>query len=413
MTTPSHAPFDLNAIRAEFPALGRPDAPIFFDNAAGTQVARACIDDMTRYLVEMNANSHGMFETSRRSDACIEDCRAAVADFINAEHVDEVAFGANMTTLTQIFARGLGRDLQPGDEIVTTRIEHEANVSPWLGLEERGVKVHFVDLRPEDVTLDLDSLASVLGDRTRLVAVGRASNAFGTVHPVAEIARMAHAAGALCFVDAVHYSPHGPIDVQALGCDVLVFSAYKMFGPHLGVLWGRREVLERVRPFHLRTVPPVAPDKFETGTQNHEGIAGLHGALRYLESLGDAAAPHRRARLRDAMERVRQVEEGLSLRLLEMLATHPHVRVHGITDPGRLSERVPTFAITIPGKRPIDVATHLAVAGINTWHGNNYALEPMLALGLEHDGGAVRISPVHYNTFEEIDALDRALGALG
>ena len=412
MTLASASPFDVHAVRAQFPALTRPGAPIYFDNAAGTQVVLACIDDMTRYLVEMNANSHGVFETSRRSDACIDDCRAAVADFVNAEHPDEVAFGGNMTTLTQIFARGFGRDLGPGDEIVTTRIEHEANVSPWLALEERGVKVRFVALRPDDVTLDLDSPASVLSERTRLVAVGRASNAFGTVHPVAEVARMAHSVGALCFVDAVHYSPHGPIDVQALGCDVLVFSAYKMFGPHLGVLWGRREVLERVRPYHLRTVPPECPGKYETGTQNNEGISGLHGALRYLESLSDSAAPDRRTRLRDAMERVRQVEETLSLRLLDLFASHRDVRVHGITDPGRVSERVPTFAITVAGHHPLAVAEHLAAASINTWNGNNYALEPMTALGLEASGGAVRISPVHYNTFEEIDALDRALGAL-
>ncbi|NDD31218.1 MAG: cysteine desulfurase-like protein [Proteobacteria bacterium] len=412
MSLASASHFDVHAVRAQFPALTRPGAPIYFDNAAGTQVVQTCIDDMTRYLVEMNANSHGVFETSRRSDACIDDCRAAVADFVNAEHPDEVAFGGNMTTLTQIFARGFGRDLGPGDEIITTRIEHEANVSPWLALEERGVKVRFVALRPDDVTLDLDSLASVLSERTRLVAVGRASNAFGTVHPVAEVARMAHSVGALCFVDAVHYSPHGPIDVQALGCDVLVFSAYKMFGPHLGVLWGRREVLERVRPYHLRTVPPECPGKYETGTQNNEGISGLHGALRYLESLSDSAVPDRQTRLRDAMERVRQVEETLSLRLLDLFASHRDVRVHGITDPGRVSERVPTFAITVAGHHPLAVAEHLAAANINSWNGNNYALEPMTALGLEASGGAVRISPVHYNTFEEIDALDRALGAL-
>lgn len=404
---------DVSSIRDQFPALGPgPDGAttIFFDNAAGTQVPRRCIDRVVDYFVSSNANTHGVFATSRRSDALIEEARAAVADFLGARVAGEVAFGANMTTLTQAFARALGRSLSEGDEIVTTRLEHEANVSPWLALEERGVRVRFADIRLSDMTLDLDSLREEITDRTRLVAVGLASNAFGTVNPVAEVAALAHEAGALCFVDAVHYGPHGPIDVEALGCDVLVCSAYKFFGPHVGALWGRAEVLEQLRAYHLRTVAAVAPDKLEVGTLNHEGIAGTLGALEYLESLGTGGT--RRERLRDAMRRIREYERGLSLATLEELGRCPHVRVYGITDEARVDERVPTFTVTVEGHTPEAVCGRLAEARINAWHGNYYALEPMTRLGLEERGGAVRLSPVHYNTREEIRELGLVLASL-
>jgi cysteine desulfurase family protein (TIGR01976 family) len=405
---------NVETLRREFPALCREEGgrrTIFFDNAAGTQVPRRSIDRIVDYLVSSNANSGGVFATSRRSDALLSECRGAVADFLGASEPREVAFGANMTTLTQAFARAFGRGCAEGDEIVTTRLEHEANVSPWLALRERGVRVRFADIRPEDGTIDLSSLRQELSPRTRLVAVGYASNALGTVNPVRQIAQMAREAGALSFVDAVHYAPHGAIDVAALGCDFLACSVYKFFGPHVGVLWGRLDALEAVEAYPLRTVRPILPDKFEVGTLNHEGIAGTLGALEYLLSIAPGEGS-RRARFVAAFAEIQGYERALSARLLELFGGLPRVRVHGITDPARLAERVPTFAITVEGYTPVEVARKLAEANINVWSGNYYALEPMTRLGLEERGGAVRVSLVHYNTEEEIRALGAALAAL-
>jgi cysteine desulfurase family protein (TIGR01976 family) len=404
---------DIKAIRAEFPALNRQiegRSTIFFDNAAGTQVPRRTIERVTEYYLTSNANTAGAFETSRRTDAMLEEARRAMADFLGAKDMNEISFGPNMTTLTQAFARAFGRSCSEGDEIITTGLEHEANISPWLALEERGVRVRFVDIRP-DATLDLESLQQQLSDRTRLVAVGYASNAFGTINPVERIVKMAHEAGAICFVDAVHYGPHGPIDVTALGCDVLVCSAYKFFGPHIGIIWGRRDLMDGLKTYHIRTVPSTMPDKFEAGTQNHECIAGTIGALEYLESLAPQA-PTRRERLVAALTAIKQYERSLSSQLLEIFEQLPHVRVYGITDKNRLDERVPTFAVTVDGYTPREVAERLAERRINVWSGNYYALEPMMRFGLEERGGAVRISPVHYNTAEEIAMLGEALAAL-
>jgi cysteine desulfurase family protein (TIGR01976 family) len=362
------------------------------------------------YLTTSNANTAGAFGTSVRTDALLDEARRAAADFLGASDPAEVAFGANMTTLTQFFARGVGRSLGEGDEIVTTRLEHDANVAPWLELErERGVRVRFADITPE-ATMDLESMAAAITDRTRVVAVGLASNAFGTINPVARVAAMAHDAGALCFVDAVHFGPHGLVDVAALGCDVLVCSAYKFFGPHVGIIWGRRDVLERTRVAHLRTVPDVIPDKYEVGTLDHEGIAGTLGALEYIESLGEGAT--RRERFRSAFGEIVAWERELSARALEMFATHSNVTVHGIADRSRLAERVPTFAITVDGHTPREVAEACAAADVNVWSGNYYALEPMTRLGLEERGGAVRVSLVHYNLAEELDRLGAVLASL-
>lgn len=409
-------------IRQQFPALelksnGR--QTVFFDNAAGTQVTRQCIERVNDYFLTSNANTGGVFQTSRRSDELIETCRQGVADFIGAKDPNEVAFGPNMTTLTQAFARAFGRSCQPGDEIITTALEHEANISPWLGLAAtQGVKVKFIDISLDDMTIKLDSLREQLSTKTRLVAVGYASNAFGTVNPVREVADLAHSVGAICFVDAVHYSPHGLIDVTELGCDVLAYSIYKAFGPHVGVIWGKRKLMEELQTFHLRTVKNIIPDKFEVGTQNHEAIAGALGSLEYFESLptifglSDTEANTRAAKLGLAMNSIREFEKTISKKLLELFAKHSKVTVYGITDINRLNERVPTFAINVEGFLAKEVATHLASFGINVWSGNYYALEPMLRLGLEEKGGAVRISLVHYNTLEEIDLLDEALGSL-
>ena len=404
---------DIKAIRAEFPALTRQTegrSTIFFDNAAGTQVPRRTIERITEYFLTSNANTAGAFETSRRTDAMLEEARRAMADFLGARDLNEVSFGPNMTTLTQAFARAFGRSCSEGDEIITTGLEHEANISPWLALEERGVQVRFVDIHP-NATLDLESLQRQLSKRTRLVAVGYASNAFGTINPVEQVVKMAHEAGAICFVDAVHYGPHGPIDVTALGCDVLVCSAYKFFGPHIGIIWGRRDFMDDLKTYHIRTVPSTMPDKFEAGTQNHECIAGTIGALEYLEWLAPEA-PTRRERLVSALSVIKQYERSFSSQLLEIFERLPHVRVYGITDKSRLDERVPTFAITVDGYTPREVAERLAEKRINVWSGNYYALEPMTRFGLEERGGAVRISPVHYNTAEEIAILGEALAAL-
>jgi cysteine desulfurase family protein (TIGR01976 family) len=406
---------NIQAIRDQFPALaaeqdGRP--VVYFDNAAGTQVPRRVLDRTIAYYERSNANSGGVFGTSVRTDELIAEARAAAADFIGASDADEVAFGANMTTLTQFFARALGRLLEPGDEIVTTRLEHDANVAPWLALEELGARVRFADIRVDDATIDLADLERQLTERTKLVAVGLASNAFGTINPVAPIARLARDAGAITFVDAVHYGPHGSIDVAALECDVLACSAYKFFGPHIGILWGRSDVMERVPAYRLRTVADRMPDKFEVGTLNHEGIAGTLGALEYLEGLAVTGAT-RRERLVSAMGEVAAYERELSNALLDTFAHFPHVRVHGIVDCGRLDERAPTFAITVDGMTPLEVARACAGAGINVWHGNYYAREPMIRMGLEERGGAVRVSLVHYNTPEEIGRLAAVLDALG
>ncbi len=281
---------DLTSVRAQFPALQRTDSRgrpyVFFDGPGGTQVPQSVIDAVSDYLKRSNANTHGLYETSRRTDHIIEEARQAMADFLNAPSADEIVFGPNMTTLTFTISRAIGRMLRPGDEIIVTRLDHDANIAPWAALQELGVVVRYVDFNPEDCTLDMMGFQRLIGKRTRLIAVGYASNAVGTINDVRTIAEWARAAGAWLYVDAVHYAPHGPIDVQAIGCDFLVCSVYKFFGPHVGVLWGRYEVLERLQAYKVRPVEDRPPDKFETGTKNHEGIAGAMAAVDYLAEIG-------------------------------------------------------------------------------------------------------------------------------
>ena len=322
-----------------------------------------------------------------------------------------------MTTLTFAVSRAIGRELSPGDEIVVTRLDHDANVAPWLAVaEERGALVRWVDLDPSDATWGTADLERVLSPRTRLVAVAMASNALGTVNPVREAADLAHRAGALLYVDAVHYAPHGPIDVEELGCDFLVCSAYKFFGPHLGVLWGRRELLERLRPYKVRPAADVSPDRWETGTQGFETIAGTGAALRYLEWVGEAfgreAEPSlekryggRRLLLKKAMTAVRECETRLAGEMLAGLSAVKGLKLHGVTDPLQLDRRVATFAFTVEGSTPRAVCEALDRAGIAAWDGNYYALEAMERLGLEGRGGAVRVGAVHYNTLAEVERL--------
>jgi cysteine desulfurase family protein (TIGR01976 family) len=287
MTTPSP---DLSVLRDQFPALGETDEKnrpfVYFDGPGGTQVPGAVIDAMADYLIRANSNVHGAFATSRRSDQVIAEAHQAMADFLNAPSPDEIAFGPNMTSLTFTISRAIGRELRSGDEIVVTRLDHDANIAPWLALEEGGVVIRHADFDPAECTLDVDDLARLINERTRLVAVGYASNAVGTINDVRRIGEMAHAAGAWIYVDAVHYAPHGPIDVQALDCDFLVCSAYKFFGPHAGALYGRYELLDQLRAYQVRPAEEVPPHKFETGTKNHQGLAGTTAAINYLADIG-------------------------------------------------------------------------------------------------------------------------------
>ena len=417
---------DLSALRAHFPALQQTDAHgrpyVFFDGPGGTQVPRAVINAMADYLAHANANTHGLYETSRRTDQVIEAARGAMADFLNAPSPDEIVFGPNMTTLTFQVSRAIGRTIQPGDEIIVTRLDHDANVAPWVALEERGAVVRRADFDVEDCTLDMEGLRRLINPKTRLVAVGYASNAVGTINDVRTIGEWAHAVGAWLYVDAVHYAPHGPIDVQAIDCDFLVCSVYKFFGPHVGVLWGRYDLLDRLPAYKVRPADPWPPDKFESGTKNHEGLAGTIAAVDYLADLGrvhgeafaDAAAGFtgRRGDLKRALAAIRAYERPLFERLVAGLQAIPGLTIYGITDLRDFDRRVPTVAFRLAGHSPQAVAHHLGDAGIFVWDGNYYALSVTERLGVEDSGGMVRVGIAHYNTADEVERLLTVLGEL-
>ncbi|MEO8285505.1 MAG: cysteine desulfurase-like protein [Chloroflexota bacterium] len=421
MTTSTHmmTGIDTAWVRAQFPSLalemgGTP--VLYLDNPAGTQVPQSTIDGITAYLTTANANQHGPFLTSQRTDVVIERARAGMAAFLGAESSRQIAFGPNMTTLTYAISRAMGRTFAPGDEVIVTDLDHDANITPWMDLAERGVVVRRLPVHLEDCTLDMDALAAMLSPKTRLVAVTYASNAVGTVTDIAAIARMAHAVGARLWVDAVHYGPHGPIDVQALDIDYLVCSAYKFFGPHIGIFYGKADLLEELNSYHLRPAPHNVPERFETGTKNHECLAGLNGTFDYLIALANrqTSAPSLddtdlRTSLLQAMTSIRAHEATLSAAMLEGLATVPRLRIYGITDPARLHERVPTFAINLEGMSATAVSEALGAKGIFSWSGNYYALDIMERLGLQDTGGAVRVGAVHYNTLNEIDRLVETL----
>jgi cysteine desulfurase family protein (TIGR01976 family) len=416
---------DVASLRKQFPALHRPidgSVPIFFDGPGGTQVPQRVVDAMVHYLTTCNANHGGAFATSRASDQVLRGAHEAMADLLNAPSPDEIVFGQNMTTLTMHFSRAVGRTLRPGDEVVVTRMDHDANIMSWaLAARDAGATVRYVDIHPEGCTLDLDDLRRHLGPRTRLVAVACASNAVGTVNDVRTITRWAHDAGARVFLDAVHYAPHGPIDVQAWDCDALACSAYKFFGPHVGVLWGKRQWLEELPAYKLRPVPDTLPDRWMTGTQNHEGLAGVTAAVEYLAEIGagqaDARAgfaspANRRFHLHTGLAAIQAYEATLAGRLLAGLADRPRFKVWGITDRSRLAERVPTISVTLADRTAGQIAEHLAARNICVWSGNMYALELTRRLGLEERGGVLRIGLLHYNTVEEIDRLLHALDEL-
>ncbi len=408
------ANLDSTWVRAQFPSLlqrvnGHP--AIFFDGPAGTQVPQGVIDGITDYLLRSNANNCGAFPTSKRTDETIAEARMAVADFLNCS-AKEITFGPNMTTLTFAFSRGIGRDLKPGDEIVVTLLDHDANFAPWLALEELGVVVRKVDINESDCTLNMDDLRSKINSRTRLVAVGYAANAVGTLNDVNEVVRLAHDAGALAFIDAVHYAPHGPIDVRALDCDFLACSTYKFFGPHIGVIYGKADLLKRFQPYKVRPQYDSLPDRWETGTQNHECLAGVTAAVDYLAGLGRHVAPgvaDRRSALLAAYVAIQKHERTLIARLISGLLAIPGLKFYGISDARRFDHRVPTVAIRIDGYSPLQLAQYLAEQGIFTWDGNYYAINLTERLGVEKQGGLLRIGLVHYNTLEEVDVLLQSL----
>ncbi len=442
---------DLDYIRAQFPSLaqtvnGHPAA--FLDGPGGTQVPQRVIDAISNYLRRDNANTGGAYTTSRHTDAMIAKARSAMADFLRCA-ADEVVFGPNMTTLTYAMSRAIGRELKPGDEILVTRLDHDANVSPWLQMaEDRGVTVRWAEIHDEDCTLDMADLASKINSNTRLVAAGYASNAVGTINPVKEIVRLAHAAGALAYIDAVHYGPHGLIDVAALDCDFLVCSTYKFFGPHMGVLYGKREHLQRLRPYKVRPNTNAIPNCWEWGTLNHECIAGIAACVEYIADLGRGLAngarnmrvPHpfdklragssgskggndaadtsglneggineRRASIAAAYEAIHEHERGLLERMMAGLKKIPTLKIYGITDPARFHERCATLAIRIENHTPLELATKLGEHGFFTWDGNYYALNLTEHLDVEKSGGFLRIGLVHYNTIDEVDRLLTAL----
>jgi cysteine desulfurase family protein (TIGR01976 family) len=407
--------FDPTPLRAQFPALsltldGYP--AVFFDNPGGTQVPQTVIEAVADYYRGSNANVGGAFATSRRTDSVVAGAREAMADLLNAPGPETIVFGPSMTALTFHLARSLAHTIEPGDEIIVTTLDHDANVTPWTDLEAAGAIIRVVDIHPEDSTLDMDGLQAALSPRTRLVAVTAASNAVGTIPDVARVIKMAHDVGALVFVDAVQFAPHAPIDVQALDCDFLACSAYKFFGPHMGILYGKAEHLTRLTPHKVKPSKDAIPYRWELGTLNHEGLAGVAAAVDYLASIGGLfGEPNsgRRLMLKTAMRAIREYEKSLSRRLLEGLAGVGDITVYGLTDMGRLDERLPTVAFTWPRLTPRATAEYLAAQGFCVWSGNYYALRLMERLGLEEQGGAVRVGLAHYNTAEEIDRLIAAL----
>jgi cysteine desulfurase family protein (TIGR01976 family) len=422
------AAFDLNWIRAQFPALAQTvnDQPaIFFDGPGGTQVTQRVIDAIGDYLIRANANTHGAFATSRRTDATIEAAHTAMADLLGCDP-DEVIFGPNMTTLTFMLSRSIGREIEPGDEIVVTRLDHDANFSPWKALEERGAVIKVADIDIEDCTLDLDDLRRQITSRTKLIAVGYASNAVGTINDVVEVVRLAKQVGALSFFDAVHYAPHGPIDVRAIDCDFLACSPYKFFAPHAGTLYGKREHLLRLHPYKVRPATEELPGRWMAGTQSHEAMAGVTAAIEYLVELGsriedrgwkieDSDAPSsifhprssnsRRQHVLAAMTAIRDYERGLAEKLIRGLLEVPGLTFYGIREPERFAWRTPTVSVRIAGHTPRQLAEALGEQGIFVWDGNYYALNLTERLGVEQDGGMLRIGLVHYNTAEEVERL--------
>lgn len=410
--------FDVNGCRRQFPALQRQvhgNIAVFLDGPGGTQVPQRVLDAIIHYLATCNANHDGVFRTSVESDAILHEAHRAAADLLNAPSADEIIFGQNMTSLTFHLSRAFARTLRPGDEVLVTRLDHDANVSPWvLAARDAGAVPRFADIHPEDCILDLDDLRRQLTPRVRLVAVTCASNVVGSVNDVRSLSRLAHEAGALIFLDAVHYAPHRLIDVQDWNCDFLACSAYKFFGPHVGILWGKQELLRSLPVYKVRPATEELPGRWMTGTQNHEGLAGTTAAIDYLASIGTNSSDgsSRRERLVRAFTAIQEYERMLADRLLDGLAALPRFRVWGITRHEQRGQRVPTVSITAADWTPQQIAEHLASREIYAWNGNMYALELTERLGVEEHGGLLRLGLVHYNSTEEIERLLSALDEL-
>ena len=406
-TLEKQSALDLVWARAQFPALAKTvngHAAAFLDGPGGTQVPQSVINAMVNYLSDSNANTGGAYVTSRNTDAMLVAAHAAMADLLGCD-AQETIFGQNTTTLVLALSRSIGRDLKPGDEIVVTTLDHDANVTPWKLLEEDGIVIRQADINVEDCTLNLQDLAGKISSRTRLVAAGYASNAVGTINNVREIVRLAHAAGALALIDAVHYAPHGAIDVRSLDCDFLACSPYKFFGPHCGVLYGKREHLERLRPYKLRAQYEKLPERWETGTLCHEAIAGVLACVDYLAELGRRDTPSatgRRQAVLAAYQAIREYEQSLIPLLIDGLLSIPGLTFYGISDSARFSQRTPTVALRIAGKTPLELAHALGERGIFTWDGHYFALDLARRLDVESSGGFLRIGLVHYNTAEEV-----------
>ncbi|MGJ3646985.1 cysteine desulfurase-like protein [Sphingomonas sp. GlSt437] len=403
--------YDIDAVRANFPALSRKidgKSIAFLDNPAGTQVPRAVVERMTDAMFNKNANLGGSFSTSLAAEQLVADAHRAAELFLGAPNAGEVFLGQSMTTLTFAMSRTICADFAPGDEIILTRMDHDANVAPWLmAAEDRGLTVHWLDFSEDSFEFDLGDLRALITERTRLIAFNYASNVTGTINDVAGAARIARECGAQLYVDAVQFAPHGLVDVAALGCDYLVCSAYKFFGPHYAVLWGRRERLQALRAYKVRAVGDALPGRFTTGTTNREELAGVHAAIDYLAQLGDdygtPAATDLRSRLAAGYRAMKDYEDGLTRRLIDGLQSLKGVRVLGITDPANFSRRVSTVSFTTQNIAAAEIASALAREGIQVWDGHNYALEIYRKLGLLDTGGGVRIGPVHYNTIAEVD----------
>ncbi|NNE69571.1 MAG: cysteine desulfurase-like protein [Rhodothermales bacterium] len=405
---------DVSHIRSQFPALairdqGRPR--VYLDNPGGTQVAQQVIDRTVSYLTRTNANGGGAFVTSVESDALLDEAHAAMADLLGAASPNEIVFGQNMTTLTFHMSRTLGQQFEAGQEIIVTRMDHDANVSPWLLLaRDLGMTIRWMPFDTTTFRYDLDAFQELLSEKTALVALNYASNALGTINPVAKMCAMAREAGALTYVDAVQYVPHAPTDVQALGCDFLACSAYKFFGPHQGILWGRESLLASLPPYKVRPADEALPIRHETGTLSHEGMAGTLGAVEYLASLGTGAT--RREQLISAMSAFADYEQTLCRRLIDGLKSIDGVTVYGLTGEGEMHERVPTVIIDIEGVSARTAAEHLAAENIFVWDGDYYAMEVINSLGFGDRGGLLRIGLAHYNTAQEVDLVCSAVAAL-